>query len=190
MLLNDSYIDVFPVEDILVKSVDINNIMYAHNFISSYINNQIVFGNNLNPYNILWNKAFNLVDETLKKVITGVNNNKPNRIIREEKFDYILNSELISIISLSTEIEELKEKIGKIIVGTHKDGTPVTIKDLKIEEAITLLLRDTLKPNLFQTRNAEPVFLYISPESNILPGGEYIDNENCFKPGRICYSQT
>jgi len=172
ILLKGSYFDIFPKEELPINLLDMNNIAYIHNFISSYLNNQIVF--NANSYNILWNRTYNLIDETLKKVITGVDSDNPNILIREEKVCHILNSELTSVVSLSNSVEDMKERVGKIRVAETKDGKPVTIKDLQIQNIVGLLLSSSLKPTLIQTKDGGSVFLYISGDGSVLPSGNVL----------------
>lgn len=174
ILLGRPYFDVFAKETLLVNLQDMHSISCAHNFISTYLNNQIIFNNDLNSCNILWNRAFNFIDETLKKIVTGIDNSRTNVLVREEKFDYVLNSELTSIVSLSSSIEEMKDKVSKVIVATTKEGFPVSIKDLQIQDIVNLLLAESLKPTLIQTKNGEPVFLYVSGSGEVLPSGNVL----------------
>ncbi|MFH1823940.1 MAG: formate--tetrahydrofolate ligase [Candidatus Firestonebacteria bacterium] len=174
ILLGKPYFDVFTKEILLVNLQNMNSISYAHNFISAYLNNQIIFNNNLNSCNILWNKSFNFIDETLKKIVTGLDNSRTNVLVREEKFDYVLNSELTSIVSLSSNIEEMKDRISQVIVATTKEGWPVAIKDLQIQDMVSLLLTESLKPTLIQTKNGEPVVLCVSGDGEVLPSGNVL----------------
>lgn len=176
LLLNTSYPGIFPIEDVLTKLTDINNISYCHNFISSFLNNELIFNNssNLNPYNIVWNRASNVRDETLRRIVTGVGNRRVNRLVKEESFEFVLNSELTSIVSLSLNVDELKNRVGRIILGSSKNGYSITVKDMKIEDLVTSLLKGALKPNLIQNKYGDPVFLYTSSSGSTLPSGNLL----------------
>ncbi|MEI7903791.1 MAG: formate--tetrahydrofolate ligase [Candidatus Firestonebacteria bacterium] len=165
--------NVYPVEDVLFRSQELNNILQAHNLISAYLSNISVLDGNseTGQFNISWNRASAFADESLTGILTGMNNHKPNRFLKEEKFEHILNSEITAVAALSLSFEELKSSLEKITVGQNKHGAPLHIRDLKLEDVLAAMLSDNLKPNLMQTNQGDPVFTNISASAAALPPG-------------------
>ncbi len=173
VMRHEGHPEIFPVEDVFLKNVDFFNIFQAHNLISAFLSNIAVADPNSEAGSavINWNRASAFVDEPLRNVITGMYNNKQNRHVKEEKFEYILHSELAAVASLSVSFEDLKARVERVIVGFNKDGSQLTIKDIELEDAVSYLLKDTLKPTLMQSRRGDPAFVYVSPSSRMLPPG-------------------
>ena len=164
------YVQVAPMEDInLHFTGDIHAITAANNLLSSMIDNHIYFGNELDIQEITWKRCLDLNDRQLRKVETGLSGEK-NIIPREDGFDITVASEIMAILCLSENIEDLKEKLGKIIIGYNSKKEPIYAKQLKAEGAMTVLLKDAIKPNLVQTLEHTPAIIHGGPFANIAHG--------------------
>ena len=164
------YAQVAPMEDInLHFTGDIHAITSANNLLSAIIDNHIYFGNELEFEKVTWKRCVDLNDRQLRKVKTGLSGEK-NIVEREDGFDISVASEIMAILCLSTDIEDLKRRIGNIIVGYNKQGNPITAKDLKAEGSLTVLLKDAIKPNLVQTLEHTPAIIHGGPFANIAHG--------------------
>ncbi len=163
---------VIPMEDInLHFTGDLHAIGTAHNLISACIDNHINSGNELNIdiTNITWKRVVDMNDRALRNIVIGLGG-KVNGIPRESSFQITVASEIMAILCLSTSLVDLKEKIKNIVIGFKKDNTSVTVGDLKIEGAVTSLLKEAIKPNLVQTLENTPVFIHGGPFANIAHG--------------------
>ena len=164
------YAQVVPMEDInLHFTGDIHAITSANNLLSAMIDNHIYYGNELNFEKVTWKRCVDLNDRQLRKINTGLSDEK-NTKERIDGFDISVASEIMAIVCLSKNLEDLKDKISKIIVGYNKDGEKITAKDLKAEGAMTVLLKDAIKPNLVQTLENNPVLIHGGPFANIAHG--------------------
>lgn len=164
------YSQVIPMEDInLHFTGDIHAITSANNLLSAMIDNHIYYGNELNFEQVTWKRCVDLNDRQLRKVSTGLSGEK-NTKERIDGFDISVASEIMAIVCLSKNLEDLKERISKIIVGYDKNGKEITAKDLKAEGALTVLLKDAIKPNLVQTLENNPVLIHGGPFANIAHG--------------------
>ncbi len=161
---------VAPMEDInLHFTGDIHAITSANNLLSAIIDNHIYHGNELEIEKVLWKRCVDLNDRQLRKVETGLS--KENKIVpREDSFDITVASEVMAILCLATSIEDLKTKLGNILIGYNKKGNPVYAKDLKAEGSMTVLLKDAIKPNLVQTLEHTPAIIHGGPFANIAHG--------------------
>ena len=161
---------VAPMEDInLHFTGDIHAITSANNLLSSIIYNHIYFGNDLDIQEITWKRCVDLNDRQLRKVETGLSGEK-NIVPREDGFDITVASEIMAILCLSENIEDLKEKLGNIIIGYNSKEEPVYVKQLKAEGAMAVLLKDAIKPNLVQTLEHTPAIIHGGPFANIAHG--------------------
>ena len=161
---------VAPMEDInLHFTGDIHAITSANNLLSSLIDNHIYFGNELNIQEVTWKRCVDLNDRQLRKVETGLSGEK-NIIPREDGFDITVASEIMAILCLSKDIGDLKEKLGNIIIGYNSKKEPIYAKNLKAEGAMTVLLKDAIKPNLVQTLEHTPAIIHGGPFANIAHG--------------------
>ena len=166
------YAQVVPMEDInLHFTGDIHAIGVAHNLLAAAIDNHIKQGNELNidPTQISFKRAMDMNDRALRNTIVGLGgtvNGQP----REDGFLITVASEVMAILCLANDLMELKEKLGKIVVGYTYDGESVTAHDLKVEGAMTALLKDAIKPNLVQTLENTPAFIHGGPFANIAHG--------------------
>ena len=161
---------VAPMEDInLHFTGDIHAITSANNLLSSIIDNHIYFGNELDIQEITWKRCVDLNDRQLRKVETGLSGEK-NIVPREDGFDITVASEIMAILCLSENIDDLKEKLGNIIIGYNSKKEPVYVKQLKTEGAMAVLLKDAIKPNLVQTLEHTPAMIHGGPFANIAHG--------------------
>ena len=164
------YSQVAPMEDInLHFTGDIHAITSANNLLSAIIDNHIYFGNELGFDRVTWKRCVDLNDRQLRKVETGLSGEK-NVVPREDGFDISVASEIMAIFCLATDLDDLKRRIGNIIVGYTKNDKPITAKDLKAEGAMTVLLKDALNPNLVQTLEHTPAIIHGGPFANIAHG--------------------
>ena len=161
---------IAPMEDInLHFTGDIHAITAANNLLSAIIDNHIYFGNELGIERVVWKRCLDLNDRQLRKVNTGLSGEK-NIVPREDGFDISVASEIMAILCLATDIKDLKRKIGNIVVGYNKENKPITAKDLKADGALTVLLKDAIKPNLVQSLEKTPAIVHGGPFANIAHG--------------------
>lgn len=163
-------VQVAPMEDInLHFTGDIHAITAANNLLASMIDNHIYFGNELGIEKVTWKRCVDLNDRQLRLVDTGLSGEK-KIVPRRDKFDITVASEIMAILCLATDLKDLKEKLGNIIIGYNKDDKPIYAKDLKAEGAMTVLLKDAIKPNLVQTLEHTPAIIHGGPFANIAHG--------------------
>ena len=161
---------IAPMEDInLHFNGDIHAITSANNLLSAMIDNHIYFGNELGFDRVTWKRCVDLNDRQLRKVNTGLSGEK-NIVPREDGFDISVASEIMAIFCLASDLEDLKRRIGNIIVGYNKKGEPITARDLKAEGALTVLLKDAIEPNLVQSLEHTPALVHGGPFANIAHG--------------------
>ena len=161
---------IAPMEDInLHFTGDIHAITAANNLLSAMIDNHIYFGNELGIDRVVWKRCLDLNDRQLRKVNTGLSEEK-NIVPREDGFDISVASEIMAILCLSTDLTDLKRRIGNIVIGYNKENKQITAKDLKAEGALTVLLKDAIKPNLVQTLEKTPAIVHGGPFANIAHG--------------------
>lgn len=163
-------VQIAPMEDInLHFTGDIHAMTAANNLLSSLIDNHIYFGNELGFEKVVWKRCMDLNDRQLREVETGLSGEK--RIVpRQDKFDITVASEIMAIVCLAENLQDLKERLGNILVGYNKKGEPIYAKDLKAEGAMTVLLKDAIKPNLVQTLEHTPAIVHGGPFANIAHG--------------------
>ena len=161
---------VVPMEDInLHFTGDIHAITAANNLLSAMIDNHIYYGNQLGIEKVVWKRCLDLNDRQLRRVNTGLSGEK-NIIPREDAFDITVASEVMAILCLATDIEDLKNRLGNIVIGYNHKNNPIFAKDLKAEGAMTVLLKDAIKPNLVQTLEHSPAIIHGGPFANIAHG--------------------
>lgn len=164
------YSQIAPMEDInLHFTGDIHAITSANNLLSAMIDNHIYFGNELGFDRVVWKRCVDLNDRQLRKVQTGLSGEK-SIVPREDGFDISVASEIMAIFCLATDIDDLKRRIGNIIVGYTKDNKPITARDLKADGALTVLLKDAINPNLVQSLEHTPAIVHGGPFANIAHG--------------------
>ena len=166
------YAQVVPMEDInLHFTGDIHAITTANNLIAAMLDNSIHQGNplDIDTRQIVWKRVVDLNDRALRHTVCGLGG-KVNGVPREDGFDITVASEVMAILCLATSIDDLKQRAGRMIVAYNHAGEPVTVDDLKATGAVTLLLKDAIKPNLVQTLDHTPVFVHGGPFANIAHG--------------------
>ena len=166
------YAQVVPMEDInLHFTGDIHAITTAHNLLAAIIDNHIFQGNELkiNPNRVFWRRVLDLNDRYLRNVIIGLGGTK-NGLPRESHFDITVASEIMASLCMATNLGDLKERLGNMLIGFTYDNEPVFAKDLKVTGALTLLLKDAIKPNLVQTLEGVPCLIHGGPFANIAHG--------------------
>lgn len=166
------YAQVVPMEDInLHFTGDIHAITTANNLISAMLDNSLQQGNplNIDERQIVWKRVVDLNDRALRHIVVGLGG-KANGVPREDGFDITVASEIMGILCLANDLSDLKSRVARIIVAYTRDGSPVTVEDLKATGAVTLLLKDAIKPNLVQTLDHTPVFVHGGPFANIAHG--------------------
>lgn len=164
------YAQIAPMEDInLHFTGDIHAITSANNLLSAMIDNHIYFGNELDIKQVTWKRCVDLNDRQLRKVNTGLSEEK-NIVSREDGFDISVASEIMAILCLSEDIEELKERLGNIIIGYNSNSEPVFAKQLKAHGSMAVILKDAIKPNLVQTLEHTPAIVHGGPFANIAHG--------------------
>ena len=163
---------VVPMEEInLHFTGDIHAISTAHNLISACIDNHLMQGNELDidVNNITWKRVLDMNDRALRNIVVGMGG-RLNGIPRESSFQITVASEIMAIFCLANSITDLKKRIGEIVFGYNRKGEMLKVKQLKIEGAVTALLKDAIKPNLVQTLENTPVFIHGGPFANIAHG--------------------
>ena len=164
------YSQVMPMEEInLHFTGDMHAITAANNLLSSVIDNHIYNGNELGIEKVVWKRCLDVNDRALRRVEIGLGGAK-GITPREEIFDITAASEIMAILCLSKDLQDLKRRISNIIVGYNKDGKEVTCKDLKVEGALTVLLKDAINPNVVQTLENNPAIIHGGPFANIAHG--------------------
>lgn len=166
------YAQVVPMEDInLHFTGDLHAITTANNLLASMVDNHIQQGNELNidPRKVAWKRVVDLNDRQLRHVISGLGG-KANGVPREDSFQITVASEIMAIFCLANDLQNLKEMLGKIIVGYTYEDEPVTAKQIGADGAMTVLLKDALQPNLVQTLEHTPAIIHGGPFANIAHG--------------------
>ena len=163
-------VQIAPMEDInLHFTGDIHAITTANNLLSAMIDNHIYFGNELKIKQVTWKRCVDLNDRQLRVVETGLS--EESKIVpRKDGFDITVASEIMAILCLSKDLQDLKEKLGNIIIGYNEEGQAIYAKDLNAHEAMTIILKDAIKPNLVQTLEHTPAIVHGGPFANIAHG--------------------
>ena len=163
-------VQIAPMEDInLHFTGDIHAITSANNLLSAMIDNHIYFGNELGFEKVVWKRCLDLNDRQLRKVETGLSG-ESKIVPRIDNFDITVASEIMAVLCLAENVKDLKQKLGNIIIGYNKKEEPIYVKQLKAEGAMTVLLKDAIKPNLVQTLEHTPALVHGGPFANIAHG--------------------
>jgi formate--tetrahydrofolate ligase len=165
---------VLPMEEInLHLTGDIHAVSSAHNLLSAIIDNHLYHGNKLSidPTRVFWKRVIDMNDRALRSVTVSAESAK---LARPDGFDIAVASEVMAILALSTSYEDMRKRLGKIIVGVSSSGEPVTSEDLHCAGAMASLLKDALKPNLLQTSENTPAFIHTGPFGNTAHGNSSI----------------
>src|SRR4051812_17884242 len=166
------YAQVVPMEDInLHFTGDFNAIALANNLLAAALDNHIHHGNELgiDVRRIAWKRVMDMNDRALREIVASLGG-PGNGYPRQDGFDIVVASEVMAIFCLSTSLKDLKNRLGNIVVGYTREQKPVRAKDLKVHGAMTVLLKDALKPNLVQTLENNPAFIHGGPFANIAHG--------------------
>ncbi|WP_125573027.1 formate--tetrahydrofolate ligase [Levilactobacillus huananensis] len=166
------YAQVVPMEDInLHFTGDMHALTEAHDTLAALIDNHIHHGNalNLDPRQIVWKRVLDINDRELRQTVVGLGG-RTSGTPRQDGFDITVASELMAVLCLSEDLTDLKRRVNRILIGYTYDREPVTVADLKVGGAITLLLKDAIKPNLVQTLEHNPAIIHGGPFANIAHG--------------------
>lgn len=170
------YSQVLPMEDYnLHFTGDVHAVGLAHNLAAAFLDNSLLKGNklNINPEKIYWRRVMDVSDRALRNVRIGLGS-KEDGIPRESGFDITVASEIMAILALSNGLQDLRKRIGKIVLADSLYEKPITCEDLKVAGAMTVLLKDAIKPNLIQTIDNTPCFVHAGPFGNIAHGNSSI----------------
>lgn len=166
------YAQVVPMEDInLHFTGDMHALTEAHDTLAALIDNHIQQGNalHLDPRQIVWKRVLDINDRALRQTVIGLGG-RTSGVPRQDGFDITVASELMAVLCLSEDLSDLKRRVNRIVIGYNTDKEPVTVADLRVGGAITLLLKDAIKPNLVQTLEHNPAIIHGGPFANIAHG--------------------
>ncbi len=166
------YSQVLPMEDInLHFTGDMHAITAAHNLLAAVLNNHMHHGNELDidPRRIEWHRVMDMNDRSLRNIVIGLGGEKSG-MPQEDSFDITAASEVMAILCLSSSLQDLRNRLERIIIAYNGKGEPVFARDLKVVGAMTMLLRDAIRPNLVQTIEGVPAFVHGGPFANIAHG--------------------
>ena len=187
------YAQVIPMEDInLHFTGDFHAIGAANNLLATMLDNHIQQGNALgiDTRKITWKRCVDMNDRQLRSIVDGLGG-RMNGTPREDGFDITVASEIMAVLCLANSVSDLKERLGRIIVGYTYDDKPVTARDLKAQGAMAALLRDALKPNLVQTLEGTPAFVHGGPFANIAHGcNSVIATKTALKTGEYAVTEA
>jgi methylenetetrahydrofolate dehydrogenase (NADP+)/methenyltetrahydrofolate cyclohydrolase/formyltetrahydrofolate synthetase len=190
------YSQVIPMEDFnLHLTGDIHAISVAHNLVAAAIDSRMYHESrqtdeglekrgikrlDIDPAAITWNRVVDVCDRSLRQIQIGFNDDKladgsPSPVFpRKTGYDIAVASELMAILALTTGLKDLRQRVGRVVIGSSKAGKPVTLEDLKVAGAVTVLLREAIMPNLLQTLEGQPAFVHAGPFANIAHGNSSI----------------
>lgn len=166
------YSQVIPMERLnLHLTGDFHAITAAHNLLAAAVDNHLHFGNELglDLRNITWRRVMDVNDRSLRNVVVGLGA-RADGVVRETGFDITAASEVMVLMTLATSYEDMRQRLGRIVVGYTSEGRPVTAEDLQVAGAMAVILRDALKPNLMQTLEGGPALVHCGPFGNIATG--------------------
>lgn len=169
------YAQVVPMEDFnLHLTGDAHAVTAAHNMCAAFLDNALARGNklNINPETVMWRRVLDVNDRGLRDIVTGLG--EGNGVVRQTGFDITAASELMAILALATDLHDLRRRIGRIVVAFNYDGEPVTAEDIGVAGAMTVIMRDAIKPNLMQTLENSPALVHAGPFGNIAHGNSSI----------------
>ena len=170
------YSQVIPMEDFnLHLTGDVHAIGAAHNLAGAFLDNSLHHKNPLgiDPHGILWPRVLDISDRALRHVVIGLGG-RQDGVPRETDFVITVGSEVMAVLALATDLFDLRTRLGRIVLATSTDGKPITAEDLHVAGAMTVLLRDAIKPNLLQTLEGGPAFVHAGPFANIAHGNNSI----------------
>ena len=187
------YAQIVPMEDInLHFTGDFSAIALANNLLAAMIDNHINHGNalDIDPRRITWKRVVDMNDRALRSIVVGIGGT-PNGYVREDGFDIVVASEVMAIFCLATSVKDLKKRLGDIVIGYTRDQKPVHARDLNAHGAMTVLLKEALKPNLVQTLENNPAFVHGGPFANIAHGcNSVIATQSALKLGEYVVTEA
>lgn len=169
------YAQVVPLEDMnLHLTGDAHAVTSAHNLGSAFLDNELFRGNrlNINPRSILWRRVLDVNDRALREIVIGLGDG--NGTTRETGFDITAASEIMAILALTTGLKDLRQRLGRMVMALDRDRKPVTADDVGAAGAMTVLMRDAIKPNLLQTLEGSPALVHAGPFGNIAHGNSSV----------------
>ena len=171
------YSQVVPMEMLnLHLTGDMHAVTAAHNLLSAMIDNHIHQHDDffdVDRHSITWRRVMDVNDRSLRHIITGLGP-RVDGVLREAGFDITAASEVMAVLALATSLQDLRERLGKIVIGSSTSGEPITAEDLKAAGAMTVILKEAIKPNLMQTLEGSPVLVHAGPFGNIAHGNSSI----------------
>ena len=170
------YSQVVPMELLnLHLTGDMHAVTAAHNLLAAVIDNHLYQGNSLglDQHNITWRRVLDVNDRALRNIVVGLGG-RADGVPRQTGFDITAASEVMAALALTTSLEDLRERLGRIVVGYDGDGTPVTAEQLEVAGSMAVLLREAIKPNLLQTLENTPVLVHAGPFGNIATGNSSV----------------
>lgn len=171
------YAQVVPMETFnLNLTGDIHAVTAANNLLAAMIDNKLLRGNplNINPHSITWKRVVDTNDRALRKIIIGLGGRMEGGIPRETGFDITVASEVMAILALTTSLQDMRKRFGRIVVGLTHDKTPVTAEEIGAAGAMTVLMRDAIRPTLLQTLENTPALVHAGPFANVAHGNSSI----------------
>ncbi|MEX0706264.1 MAG: formate--tetrahydrofolate ligase, partial [Nitriliruptoraceae bacterium] len=170
------YSQVVPMEILnLHLTGDMHAVTAAHNLLSAMVDNHLHQGRGvpIDPHTITWRRVLDVNDRSLRNIVSGLGG-RADGTPREAGFDITAASEVMAILALSTSLKDMRERMGRIVVGTSTSGDPVTAEEIGVAGAMTVIMRDAIKPNLMQTLEQTPVLVHAGPFGNIAHGNSSI----------------
>ncbi len=170
------YSQIIPMEDFnLHLTGDVHAIGAAHNLAAAFIDNHIHHGNalSIDPNGVLWPRVVDISDRALRHAVVGLGG-RENGLPRETEWVITVASEVMAVLALASDLQDLRARLGRIVLAMRRDGSPVTAEELQVAGAMTVLLRDALKPNLLQTLEGGPAFVHCGPFGNIAHGNSSV----------------
>ena len=187
------YAQIVPMEDInLHFTGDFSAIALANNLLAAMIDNHINHGNTLDidPRRITWKRVVDMNDRALRDIVVGIGGTA-NGFVRQDGFDIVVASEVMAIFCLATSVKDLKKRLGDIVIGYTRDQKAVHARDLNAHGAMTVLLKEALKPNLVQTLENNPAFVHGGPFANIAHGcNSVIATQSALKLGEYVVTEA
>ena len=168
------YSQVLPMEEINIHFTgDLHAVAAAHNLGAAFLDNHLFRGNDLNidPTTVRWPRVIDVNDRALRRVEIGLGEQSG---VRESEWHITAASEVMAILALADDIQDLRARLGRVIVAENFEGEPVTLEDLKVAGAMTVLMREAIKPNLVQTLEGGPAFVHAGPFANIAHGNSSV----------------
>ncbi len=170
------YSQVIPMQDFnLHLTGDVHAIGAAHNLAAAFIDNSLHHRNPLgiDPHSIIWPRVLDISDRSIRRTIIGLGG-RENGVPRETEWQITVASEVMAVLALTSDIHDLRARLGRMVLAARADGTPVTADDLKVAGAMTALLTDAIEPNLLQTLEGGPAFVHCGPFGNIAHGNNSV----------------